>query len=117
MVASIAQALADALQEAESTRQQAVDDTTAIKNAAVQETNTLKGQAESAATTATEKAGEAASSAQAALDYRNQAQQAVADGVIADDQTGGLTTWSSQKISAELGDIGAILDEINGEVA
>ena len=80
MVASIAQALADALEEAESTRQQAITDTNAIKNTAVE-----------AAGTATTKAGEAADSAQAALDYRNQTQAIAAGDVdITDLQPGTL---------------------------
>jgi len=91
MVASIAQALDDALQAAEETRQQAITDTTAIKNTAV-----------SAAATATTKAGESANSAAEALQYRNEAMQAVSDGYIVDEQMGLVTTWSSEKISAEI---------------
>lgn len=88
----VTQELDDALQAAEDTRQQAIEDTNAIKDAAVQQTNTLKGQAQTAAETATTKAGEAAGSAQEALDYRNQTQAiAVGDVDITDLQPGTLT--------------------------
>lgn len=87
----VTQELAAALQEAEDTRQQVITDTTAIKNTAV-----------SAAATATTKAAEAAGSAAAAAISAENAQAAAAGDVINDVALETLTTWSSEKISAEI---------------
>lgn len=75
------QELVAALEAAEATRQQAINDTTAIKNTAV-----------TAANTATTKAGEASDSAAAAQQARDEAQQiAVGEVAITELQPGTLT--------------------------